>query len=516
MQNKQAWILIISLAVIKLIIPYIGIHPDFELQRDEYLYLSYAQHMDWGYMEAPPLMAVFSWLSLQLGNSMSIVRFWPAFFGALTIIIIGKTVLQLGGKIFAVGIACMSFLVAGYLRMGILFQPNFLEVFCWTWSCYFLVLLIQTNEPKYFYWLAFSFGIGFLAKYSALFFLISVLAAAIVTPQRKWFRSRHLYYSILLALVIVAPNLWWQYQHKFPVLYHMKLLKEQQLEKQDSMEFIINQFLMTLPCFFVWIAGLWHVFFTKAGKQYQLFGWAFIGLIILLLMLHGKPYYTVGIYPVLFAVGAIRFQKIAEKLSLKWLRFALPVVMTAICIPIIPVSLPIWKPENLRAYYLKNGFDKTGILKWEERDDNALPQDFADMLGWREITEKTAKVYNALPDSARLKTFIYCRNYGQAGSINYFAKQYNLSTTAYSDDASFLFWMPEKYDVENLILVGSRMPGADDAVFQQFETVTIMDSVTNPLSRQYGNKIILFEHAKPGTNEMIANGIKEDKSKFYR
>ena len=516
MQHKQAWTLIFLLAAIKLIIPYIGIHPAFELQRDEYLYLSYAQHMDWGYMEAPPLISIFSWLSFKLGNSMAVVRFWPAFVGALNIVLIGKMVLRLGGKTFACLIACLGFLVAGYLRVGILLQPNFLEVFCWTWSAYFLISLIKTDQPKYLYWLAVSLAIGFLAKYSVLFFIIAIIVGFLLTPNRKWFANKHLYFAFVLALIIAAPNLWWQYQHRFPVIHHMKLLQEQQLENLNRSDFIINQFLITLPCFFVWIAGLWYAFFTKQGKPLRLFGWTYMALFTLLLILHGKPYYTIGIYPMLLVLGALHLENVTTGRSLKWLRIALPAFMIILCLPLLPVLLPLLSPKKLGAFYIEKGLDKAGILKWEEKDDNALPQDFADMLGWKEITEKVARVYNSFPDSVKAKTFIYCRNYGQAGSVNYFAKQFQLNATAYSDNASFLFWMPNNYNLENLLFVGHNLPGSDDAVFQMFEKVTIVDSVTNTMSRQYQDKIILYEHAKPGTNELIEKGIKEDKRQFIR
>ncbi|QNP50994.1 hypothetical protein H9L05_12725 [Hymenobacter qilianensis] len=42
----------------------------YELHRDEYLYLNYGQHLAWGYLEVPPLMAVQSWLTLALGGGI--------------------------------------------------------------------------------------------------------------------------------------------------------------------------------------------------------------------------------------------------------------------------------------------------------------------------------------------------------------------------------------------------------------------------------------------------------------
>ncbi|MBM3415308.1 MAG: hypothetical protein FJY20_02455 [Bacteroidetes bacterium] len=45
------------LALIKFLIPFLLIHPSFELQRDEYLYYQQGLHFDFGYLENPPLLS---------------------------------------------------------------------------------------------------------------------------------------------------------------------------------------------------------------------------------------------------------------------------------------------------------------------------------------------------------------------------------------------------------------------------------------------------------------------------
>ncbi|WP_457848302.1 hypothetical protein, partial [Staphylococcus aureus] len=80
----------------------------------------------------PPLLAVMGYISKLLGGSVQSVYLWGSLFGAATIIVIGKIVIQLKGNSTAVFIACLSFLCSGFLRMNILFQPNFLDVFFWT------------------------------------------------------------------------------------------------------------------------------------------------------------------------------------------------------------------------------------------------------------------------------------------------------------------------------------------------------------------------------------------------
>jgi hypothetical protein len=60
------------------------------------------------------------------------------------------------------------------------------------------------------------------------------------------------------------------------------------------------------------------------------------------------------------------------------------------------------------------------------------------------------------------------------------------------------------------------MPDKDDEVFQHFEKVTIIDSVTNKLSRQFGDKIIFFENIDSAGLMLAQSGLKEMKSEFNR
>ena len=171
MQERKR--IVILFAVIKFLIPYLFIHHEFELHRDEYLYLVDGKHLAWGFIEMPPLLAFLGAISRLFGNSLYAVHFWGSLFGALTVLLIGKIVIQLKGNVYAVFLACFSFLVSGFLRVNILFQPNILDAFFWTLGSYFIICLIESENRKYFYYLGICFGLGMLSKYTMAFFIIS-------------------------------------------------------------------------------------------------------------------------------------------------------------------------------------------------------------------------------------------------------------------------------------------------------------------------------------------------------
>lgn len=502
------------LAFLKLVLPFFLQNSFYQLHRDEYLYLAEGKHLAWGFMEVPPMMSILAWITNLFGGGIFWVKIWPALFGALTFLLVGRITLSLGGKFFALLLAWLSFVLDGYMRLFFLFHPNFLDVFFWTLMAFTFFNFIQSQKNKWLYYFGISLGLGMMSKYSVSFYALSLLAGIMITKERKIFLSKHFYYALLIALLIFLPNILWQYNHRFPVVQHMSELQDEQLKYNNAIGFIISQLLMNFPCVFVWIAGLVFAFRHKATKHFRIFGWAYFIVIVLLIMLRGKDYYALGSYPILFAFGAFYLEKITVAHH-KWTRPVMIGFSLAFGSFIFPLVVPVAKPSALEKYYKATGLNKTGYFKWEDQRMHPLPQDFADMLGWKELAMQTGNVYNSLPQDERKKTLVYCRGYFSAGALNYYRKDARLPEV-YSDNASFLFWMPDKYDIKNLILVGHQIPEKDDIVFQQFEKMTIKDSINMPLFRENGMKIILFENGNDSLNTILTRAVAKLKNKFMR
>jgi hypothetical protein len=212
----------------------------------------------------------------------------------------------------------------------------------------------------------------------------------------------------------------------------------------------------------------------------------------------------------LLAAGAVIWEQWTQKRY--WIRYTVSILVIGFTWVILPMLLPIWQPKKLAIFYKDNGIKH----KWEDQKDHELPQDFADMLGWKEMTEKTEKFFNTLPDSTKSNTIIYCRNYGQAGSLKFYGKELYFKNKVISDNGSFLLWIPGQLWMKHLLFIGKQMPDNDDEVFQHFEKVTVIDSVTNSLSRQFGNKIIFFENIDSAGLRIATEGLRELKKEFNR
>ncbi|MEO7530158.1 MAG: glycosyltransferase family 39 protein [Sediminibacterium sp.] len=511
--NKTSIYIIALFALIKLLIPFLFIHSDFELHRDEYLYLADADQLAWGYIEMPPLLAFLGYISKLFGGTVFTVRLWGGIAGALTVIMTGKIVLQLRGNTSAVFFACMAFLCAGFLRMHILFQPNFLDVFFWTLSSYYIICWLDTDNKKYLYYLGACFGFGMLGKYSTAFYIISFLVAVLLTDKRKWLGNKHFYLAMLLGLAICLPNLIWQYTHNFPVMHHMDLLTKQQLQYNSRVEFLVNQLLIAFPSVFIWIGGLYYILFNREGRKYTAIAILYTGIIAILLYFNGKGYYAAAIYPTLMAFGGVWFSKLVAKKYFGWLKWGAPVYMIVITALLFPLLLPFMPPEKLATFYKTIHMDQSSALKWEDQQQHALPQDFSDMLGWHEMAEKTAKVYHALPDSIKQQTMVYGNNYGEAGALSFYRKELGLPEI-YSDDASYIFWMPSQFTRKYFLFVTKNLPDTDDGFFTHWGKREILDSVTQVYAREYKAKIVLYSHPDDSVRIIAEQSTLRDKKQF--
>jgi hypothetical protein len=292
----------------------------------------------------------------------------------------------------------------------------------------------------------------------------------------------------------------------------MQELQRTQLQYISPGSFLKDQLLMNLPCFFIWLAGLWFVSFTHNGRNYHFIGWAYLTVIILFLITHGKNYYALGAYPVLFAFGAYHLEQFTS-IKRKIVRFVFILVPVAIGIIFLPIALPILPPQQLANLYVMMHAEKTGALKWEDLKNHPLPQDFSDMLGWEEMAQKVTKAYIMLSDSEKQNAIIFCNNYGMAGAVSYYATKYHLPA-AYSDNASFLYWLPSNINMQNFVLVSDDPDEKQHDFAKGFQSVIKVDSITNVYAREQGDYIYLFKGADENFRKFFREKIDKDKAAF--
>lgn len=500
-------LILFGFIILKFILQYVLISPEYDLQRDEYLHLDQAHHLAWGYLSVPPVTSWFSYIILQLGNSVFWVKFFPALFGALTLLIVWKTIELLKGNLYALILGAICVLLSCLLRLNMLYQPNSFDVLCWTALYYVLIQYLTSENTKWLYFGAVVFAFGFLNKYNILFLLLGLIPAILLSKQRKMLAKKEFYFALILGLVLILPNLYWQYSNHLPIVHHMKELAETQLVNVNLNDFLKEQILFFIGGLLVILAGLYAVLFYKPFKKYQLFFASFFFTLLIFIYFKAKAYYAIGLYPIYIAFGAVY---IAEILNTGWKRFLKPVfilIPLLLFIPIYNVAFPNKSPEYMVAH--SEPYKKLGLLRWEDGKDHHLPQDFADMLGWKELARKTDSLYALLPNQK--ETIVLCDNYGQAGAINYYTKK---GIKAVSFNADYLNWFDLTIKYKNLIRVKDFEENDKEMkeTSPYFESAVIGGQVTNQYARGYGATIFIFKNAKVDINKRLEQEINEEKS----
>ncbi|SHE72536.1 glycosyltransferase family 39 protein [Chryseobacterium sp. OV279] len=504
---KKNYLILFFFIIAKFILQYSLISPEYELHRDEYLHLDQGNHLAWGYLSVPPVNSWLAWLVKIAGGFVFWVKFFPALFGALTIVVVWKIIEELQGNLYAKILASTGILLSVLLRINMLFQPTSLEVLLWTFIYYTLIKYFNSEKVKWLYIAAVIFGIGFLNKYNIAFSVLGMIPAVLLTKQRKIFLQPHLYGAGLLALMIMLPNLLWQYSKGFPVIHHMKELTERQLVHVDRFDFFKSQILFFIGSFLVIIAGLYALLFYKPFEKFRSFFWMYVVTIALFVFFKAKDYYAVGLYPVFIGFGAVFLAPVFENGWKKFLKPVFMVIPILLFLPLYQVAFPNQSPEYITSH--PEPYKKMGMLRWEDGEDHPLPQDFADMQGWKELAEKVDKEYSRLSKSGN--TMVLCDNYGQAGAINYYSKK---DIKAVSFNADYINWFDLSKKYVHLIRVKEFSKDEDELkeTGPYFNTGKAADFIVNKFAREKGTTVFSFEGAKIDIRKRIQDEI--DKMKW--
>jgi len=275
----------------------------------------------------------------------------------------------------------------------------------------------------------------------------------------------------------------------------------------NRIDFLKSQLLFFIGSALVILSSLYALLIYKPFRPYRFFFWSLFFTLAVFMYFRAKAYYAIGIYPIYIAFGSVY---LGEKLKNDWKTYLRPVfiiIPLLLFIPVLNVAFPNKTPEYIIQH--SENYKKFGLLRWEDGKDHLLPQDFADMLGWKELAFKVDSVYSGLPNKS--STLVLCDNYGQAGAINYYT---NNGIKAVSFNADYINWFDLTKKYENLIRV-KEQPDANVEIkvsSPYFRNSIAADSVTNRYAREFGTVIFCFTGAKIDIRQRIKDEIAKTKS----
>src|ERR1035441_2889167 len=480
---KNATFVVAAIAVAKLLLHlYAGRHYGYFV--DELYYIACSHHLDWGYVDQAPLIALITRISGALfGESLPAIRLFPALAGAALVFLTGLVARELGAQLFGQALAALAVLLApGFLATDNFLSMNAFEPLFWTGCAYVLIRIIKTGKPKLWLWFGLLAGLGLANKKSIVIFGAGLVLGLMLTPERCVLRSPWFWIAGLLAFLLFLPNLLWNIQHHFPFLELQENIRRDGRNVSLSLaSFFGEETLAMLPLSApIWIAGLWGL--LRGRYRALAFAWAVATAIIL--AMNPRVYYLFPAFPMLFAAGAVQFEAWLERPRLAWIKPVWCALMVLMGAPLAPTLLPILPPETYIRYVKATHLQPPPI---ENARLGPLPQLFADQFGWEDMAAAVARVYYSLPADIRPRTAIFGQNYGQAGAIDLFGPKYGLPP-AISGHQNYFLWGPRGATGESMIV----MAGSREDLERKFNVVRVVAHVEHPYAMPYEHIYIFY------------------------
>ena len=413
--------------------------------RDELYYIACARHLDFGYVDHPPLVALVarifgpSWIALRL---VSAVAF------AATIVLAGDIAKSVGGGTFArIAAQLLVATTPVYLSLFSIYSMNGIDVLVWAVLFRIAIALLAGGEP--WLWILFGAvaGIGLQNKVDVGLLGAGIGAGLLVAGPREVFRRRQLWIGGALAIAIFLPHVIWQVAHGFPTAEFVRRAQEHKISGLSPLGFLAAQVMTIGPvgC----AAAL--VGFAKllSDRRFRALGVAVLVVTAVLAIGVSKPYYLSPAFTLLLPTGAVAVEGWTSGRGRVPARAA---VIVAILLTLIaaPLAKPLLPVERFIRYAQALGIEAGSD---ENHEMGRLPQFFADMHGWREMAHAVAKVSSALPPTDRALACVYGQNYGEAAAIDYFGPALALPP-AISGHNAYWTWGPGRCTGEVVLIIG--------------------------------------------------------------
>jgi hypothetical protein len=249
-----------------------------------------------------------------------------------------------------------------------------------------------------------------------------------------------------VALMIFAPNFFWQARHGFISVDFLRQIHARDVRIGRANGFVKDQFvicvnLATAP---IWIAGV--VYFLRS-ERYRMLGWMYLIPFVLFFVGKGRGYYLAAAYPMLLAMGAVVWERKVAGLTRVWRRVVLVAgftAMTAYGVFIYAVLVPLALDGPLKQFALKNNGD--------------LREEF----GWNELVQAVAGIRDSLPAEQRSNVGVVVGNYGEEGAVEILGPAYKLPMPISATNSAWLRGYPA-VPPSTLIVVGYSREAADRA-----------------------------------------------------
>ncbi|MEO8034756.1 MAG: glycosyltransferase family 39 protein [Acidobacteriota bacterium] len=455
MRRDRTIQLIVLFAAAKVIF-HVCTNEGYGFHRDELATIDDARHLAWGYVAYPPLTAFMGWLEmLFLPVTPRFIRLLPSIAQSIALVLTALMARHMGGNKAAQWIAVLAVAIAPVsLAASALYQYVTFDYLWWVLIAYFIVRLIDSDDPRWWLAIGIAIGLAVLTKYTIAFLIAGIAVGFFATRMQRHLRSGWFWAGVGVSIAMALPHFAWQASHHFISLEFLQSIHARDVRIGRTDHFLIEQLTipanpLTIP---LWAAGLASLFLSPL-RRFRILGWMAIVPFALFVLAHGRSYYAAPLYPMLLAAGAVELGALLERWPATRRRVSYATIAllflagsaaALFVLPVAPIGSPLWMAASKF-----NG-------------------DLVEEVGWPELTGEVARIWSSLPAEERAHAAIFCGNYGEAGAIDLYGPAYGLPQAISGINSYWLrgFGTPPP---QTLIVLG----GHRDRLEQRFASVTL-------------------------------------------
>jgi len=411
-QSRRTDFLIILAIASAVAIFHIFTNGQYGFHRDEFQFLSDARHLDWGFVSYPPFTPFIQHIALAIfGVNIVALRMTAVIAQFIVVVFAGLMARELGGARFAQIVAALAVAFSPVeIFEGHEFQYTSFDLLWWVLAAYFVIRLLNSEDPRWWLAIGAALGLGLETKYSIVFYIAGILLGLIFTPARRYFATGWFWAGVAIAFLIFLPNLIWLAHHDWISYTFLKHIHARDVGEGRAEGFITGQLIIcaNLAAVPLWIAGL--IGYLRE-RRYRMIAFMYIVPLAILFLAKGRNYYLAPAYPMLIAMGAVLAERWLPTLP-RWGRLAIErayfITFAAVTIFTCAQILPLASSGPLKAYALRRSYD----LREE--------------IGWDELVRTVAQIRDSLPPDEQAHLGITTGNYGEYGAIDVLGRAYGL------------------------------------------------------------------------------------------
>jgi hypothetical protein len=429
----------------------------YDYHRDELYFRLLADHPAWGYVDQPPLTPMLAKLAIAIfGDTVWAIRMPAVAAVAVATVLTALIARELGGGRAAQVLATAGVASAFPMIVGHLLLTATTDLVVWLLVILFVIRALLRDRPRN--WLAAGAvaGVGLYNRHLVILLLLGLAVGLLLVGPRRVLATRWPWAGAALAVVIGAPNLVYQIANDFPQLDMAAALAEN--KGDEARPLFVPMQLISLGLFLapIWIAGFVTLLRDRRLRPVRALAVAYPVICLLLIVIAGQFYYTMGLVLALYAAGSVATVRWLAGRPWRWalvgVALALNVALSAvIALPVLPVDV----------------LARTPIPE--------INQATRDQIGWPAYVRQVGAVYQSLPADEQSRAVIITGNYGEAGALIRYGEPYGLPAV-YSGQNQLWHLGPPPQTADVVITVGAGGEAFHQANFDRCFIASRLDN----------------------------------------